>query len=395
MSSIATAGRVLFLYNHDAAHQAAHIAGIMAELAASARAIEVIAAVGTPQIERTIRELIGEEAARKVRWVDLSLSPAASAALALPNRIAPVVRLARLRANTALFASAGLIVSPERTCLRVRRRLRRAMGAAAPRFVFVPHGAGDRNVTYHSELAQFDHFLLSGQKVIDEMVAHGIATPEQCRLIGYAKFDAVAHRPLPRLFANDRPTIVYNPHFDPRLSSWYDHGPAILEALARQGDRFNTVFAPHVMLFRKKLHVSLEYRVARLRPEIPEAALRADNVLIDTAGPALFDMTYTRAADIYLGDVSSQVYEFLRDPGACYFIDAAAQGSGAYQFWRNGPVLRDTRELVEQLPDWRETAARYRPVQERLFAYTMDVDPRRSASRRGADAIVELLRPAG
>ena len=386
---------VLFLYNHDAAHQAAHIAGIMAELAASARGIEVIAAVGTPLIERTIRELIGADAARAVRWVDLSLAPAASAVLALPNRIAPVVRLARLRANTALFAAADLIVSPERTCLRVRRRLRRTMGEAAPRFVFVPHGAGDRSVTYHPELAQFDYFLLSGQKVIDEMVAHGIAAPEQCRLIGYAKFDAVAHRPLPRLFANDRPTILYNPHFDPKLSSWYDHGPAILEALASQADRFNLVFAPHVMLFRKKFHVSPEYRVARLRPEIPEAARRAANVLIDTGGPALFDMTYTRAADIYVGDVSSQVYEFLRDPGACYFLDAAAQGSGAYQFWQNGPVLRDAQGLMEELPQWQATAARFRPIQERLFAYTMDVDPRRSASRRGADAIAGLLAVSG
>lgn len=387
--------RVLFLYNHDAAHQAAHIAGIMAELAASDRPVEVLAAVGTSQIERTIRELIEEDAAQRIRWVDLSLSPAASTALALPNRVAPVVRLARLRVSTELFASADLIVSPERTCLRVRRRLRRRMGDAAPRFVFVPHGAGDRSVTYHPELAQFDYFLLSGQKVIDEMVAHGIATPGQCRLTGYAKFDAVAHRPLPRLFANDRPTIVYNPHFDPKLSSWYDHGPAILEALARQGDRFNVVFAPHVMLFRKKLHVSLEYRVARVRPEIPEAALRAENVLIDTGGPALFDMTYTRAADIYVGDVSSQVYEFLRDPGACYFLDAAAQGSDAYQFWRNGPVLRDAQALMEQLPRWRSTAERFRPVQQRLFAYTMDVDPHRSASRRGADAIAELLALTG
>ena len=394
MSGPATSRRVLFLYNHDAAHQAAHIAGIMAELAANERGIEVVAAVGTPQIERTIRELIGEDAARRVRWADLSLSPAAAAALALPNRIAPVVRLARLRANTALFASADLIVSPERTCLRLRRRLRRTMGDVAPRFVFVPHGAGDRNVTYHPELAQFDHFLLSGQKVIDEMVAHGIAAPGQCRLIGYAKFDTVAHRPLPRLFANDLPTIVYNPHFDPKLSSWYDHGPAILEALARQGDRFNIVFAPHVMLFRKKLHVSLEYRVARFRPEIPEAALRADNVLVDTGGPALFDMTYTRAANIYVGDVSSQVYEFLRDPGACYFLDAAAQGADAYQFWQNGPVVRDARALVEQLPDWQAAAARFRPVQERLFAYTMDMDPNRSASQRGADAIAELLTSA-
>lgn len=395
MSGAGVGRTVLFLYNHDAAHQAAHIAGIMAELAKRAPTLDVVAAVGTPQIERTIRDLIGGDAAGAVRWVDLSLSRAAHAALALPNRIAPVVRLARLRANTALFAAADLIVSPERTCLSVRRRLRRTMGDAAPRFVFVPHGAGDRNVTYHPELGQFDYYLLSGQKVIDEMVAHGIAAPEQCRLIGYAKFDAVGSRTVPRLFDNDRPTIIYNPHFDPKLSSWYRQGPAILEAIAARESRFNLVFAPHVMLFRKKLHISPEYRVARVRPDIPQAALNAANILIDTDGPRLFDMTYTRAADIYLGDVSSQVYEFLRDPGACYFVDAAAQGPDAYQFWENGPVVQDVEALMAQLNDWPSVARRYRPTQERLFAYTMDIDPNCTAPERGAEAIRDILSVSG
>ena len=390
MKGLGTRPTVLFLYNHDAAHQAAHIAGIMAELAILAPSVDVVAAVGNPQIERTVRDLIGDEAAGKIRWEDLSLSPIAMAALALPNRVAPVVRLARLRANTALFAQAKLIVAPERTCLRVRRRLRRTMGDAAPRFVFVPHGAGDRSVTYHPEMRQFDHFLLSGRKVVDEMVAHGIAAPEQCRVIGYAKFDAVAGKPAPQLFDNGRPTILYNPHFDPFLSSWYDHGPALLEAMAARDD-FNLVFAPHVMLFRKRLHISPEYRVARLRPDIPQAARDAANILIDTDSPRLFDMSYTSAADIYIGDVSSQVYEFLRDPGACYFIDAADQGPDAYQFWQNGPVLRDVDALMQQLEDWQATAARYRPVQQRLFAYTMDVDPHRTASRRGAEAIMDLI----
>lgn len=382
---------VLFLYNHDAAHQAAHIAGIMAELALRAPSLDVVAAVGTPEIERTTRGLIDGRAAEAVHWLDISLPPLAAAALALPNRIAPVVRLARLDRATELFAGADLVVSPERTCLRARRTLRRAMGDAAPRFVFVPHGAGDRSVTYHPALGQFDHFLLSGQKVIDEMVAHGIAAPEQCRLIGYAKFDAVGQRPVRSLFDNDRPTIVYNPHFDPKLSSWYLQGPAILEAIAAEHARFNLVFAPHVMLFRKKLHISPEYRVARLRPDIPRVARDAPNILIDTDGPGLFDMTYTRAADIYLGDVSSQVYEFLRDPGACYFVDAAAQGPDAYQFWENGPVVRDIATLMSGLDDWQEIADRYRPTQERLFAYTMDVDPKRTASERGAAAILDIL----
>lgn len=383
--------RVLFLFNHDAAHQAAHVAGIMAALALGSERCDVIAAVGTAEIEETVRALIGEDAAAKVRWERLGLPSATAAALALPNRVAPVLRIARLQAHIALFASVDLVVSPERTCLRVRRKLRRRMGNSAPRFVFVPHGAGDREVSYHPELDQFDWFLLSGQKVIDEMVAHGIARADQCCLIGYAKFDTISGTPPRRLFDNDLPTIVYNPHFDPKLSSWYDHGPALLTAIAARSDRFNLVFAPHVMLFRKKLHVSLELRTARLRPAIPAAALAAPNILIDTAGPQLFDMSYTRAADIYLGDVSSQVYEFLRDPGACVFIDAARQGAQTYQFWQNGPVVQDASGALATLGDWRGLTRKYRPVQNRLFAYTMDTQPGRTASQRGAEALASIL----
>ncbi len=33
-------------------------------------------------------------------------------------------------------------------------------------------------------------------------------------------------------------------------------------------------------------------------------------------------MSYTTAADIYLGDVSSQVYEFLYEPRPCLFLNS-------------------------------------------------------------------------
>ncbi|MXO74145.1 hypothetical protein GRI40_02775 [Altererythrobacter aerius] len=393
MSGIASKPRprVLFLFNHDAAHQAAHVAGIMAELTANYPAFEVIAAFGTAEIASRVRQLIGEDAARGVSWADLSLPGALDAALSAPNRIAPLKRLARLRYHMPLFATVDAVVSPERTCLMVRRVLRKKMGNSAPRFVFVPHGAGDRNVTYHPALSQFDHYLVSGQKVVDELVRHGLATEDQCRVVGYAKFDTVTRKPDARLFANDLPTIVYNPHFDPCLSSWYDQGPALLETAARQWDRFNLVFAPHVMLFRKSLHVSLEYRTARKRPPIPRIALEAPNIHVDVDSPRLFDMTYTAAADIYLGDVSSQVYEFLREPGTCIFLDAARQGPAAYQFWQNGPVVTQAADVWPLVERWGDLAQEYRSTQERLFHYTMDIDPARTASERGADALAELF----
>lgn len=379
--------RVMFLFNHDAAHQAAHIAGIMAQLATNYPEVEAIAATGNPSIEGQIRRLVSPQAAASITFADLSLPQIYEKLLALPNRVLPAKRLARLRWNEPLFSSVDMLVSTERTCLRVKDRL----GKQAPLFVYVPHGSGDRNVAYHPDLARFDYHLLSGRKLVDEMVAHDIAREDQCRIIGYAKFDTIAGNNDVDLFANDKPTILYNPHFDPRLSSWYDVGPRLLETLAGMGDRFNVVFAPHVMLWRKKLHISPEYRIARRRPDIPETVIGCANVLIDTGSPALFDMSYTSNADIYIGDVSSQAYEFLRKRKPCIFIDAAGDGADAYPFWANGPVVRSVGEVVEAVKAWEQLAHEYRDTQEELFRYTIDHDPAHSASERGAAAIAEIL----
>jgi hypothetical protein len=390
---------ILFLFNHDAAHQAAHIAGIMAQLALHHPGIRVIAACGTSEIEDFIRSLLPPKAAEVVEWQALPVPPAINAALSPLNRIAPVKRLARLRYNQELFASVDIVVSTERTCLRVKRKL----GSRAPKFAYVPHGSGDRNVAYHPELKQFDIMLLSGQKLIDEMEAHGIAQPEQCHLIGYPKFDTIDRRATRRFFDNDNPVFLYNPHFDPLLSSYYDNGIAILDYFAKQADRFNLIFAPHVMLFRKAIHISPEYRTVRRRPDIPERFLGCANIRIDTNSPLLFDMSYTLAADAYIGDMSSQVYEFLIRRRPCFFIDTHSEKLGGsahnqssqpvlpYAFWGNGAVVKTAHELFKLLPDWQAIGAQYRSAQDALFTYTIDDDPAAASTRRGADALALYL----
>lgn len=383
--------RVLFLFNHDAAHQAAHIAGIAGQMALHCPSVRVMAAVGTPAIRAVTEGLLPAGAKERLEWVALDLPTGLNAALAPLNKVAPVRRLARLRMHRALFAGVDMVVSTERTCLRVKR----ALGRRAPAFCYVPHGSGDRNVAYHPELAQFDLFLLSGQKLIDEMVRHDIARAEQCRLIGYPKFDTIDRSARLRFFDNDRPVFLYNPHFDPHLSSWYDQGRDVLEYFRRNADRFNLIFAPHVMLFRKKLHISQEYRTARTRPDIDAIYEGCPNILIDTNSSRLFDMSYTQAADVYIGDMSSQVYEFLLRPRACFFLDvhsgAAPGDPPPYEFWRNGDICRTAEELAALLPDWRARARHYADEQRRLFRYTIDDDRETPSTLRGARAIEAWL----
>jgi CDP-glycerol glycerophosphotransferase (TagB/SpsB family) len=149
------------------------------------------------------------------------------------------------------------------------------------------------------------------------------------------------------------------------------------------------------MLFKKELHVSPEYKIARKRPEVPAEALKAGNILVDLESPRLFDMSYTLAADGYIGDVSSQIYEFLARPRAAFFFDnrreKLEEDDEWHLFWDTGPVVQTTDELAALLPDYQRIASEYRDRQVELFSYTIDLGDR-PASERAADAIAAAVK---
>lgn len=386
---------VLFLFNHDAAHQVAHSAGLAGALAAMmadrAGGRPVIVATSGPHIRREIERLLTSEQIALLEWNDLSLPRWISFLLAPLNEFAPARRFATLYWHRAALRKAALIVSTERTCLTLRRHWRKGK---RPRFVYVPHGSGDRNVAMHPALKDFDLCLVSGQKVVDQLVSAGASSAEKCRIIGYVKFDILRNRVPERFFDNGRPTFLYNPHFDPHMSSWFEQGDAVLRFFYDRPEQFNLIFAPHVMLFKKKVHISPEFKVTKTRPDIAAEFFGAPNILIDIGGPRLFDMSYTCSADAYIGDVSSQIYEFLYRPRACFFLDVhsfAGPTAPAYDFWNNGPVLRDTGQFDALLPQHETIAGQYRAAQVERMAATADSNSPLPASQRGAIAIIDYL----
>jgi hypothetical protein len=103
--------RVCFLYNHDAGHQVAHSIGIAAELATSQRSIRTVIAYGSATIRAEIEKHLTAAQIAALEWLDLDLSPLANALLALPNRLAPARRMARLLAGAKLLRGFDMIVS--------------------------------------------------------------------------------------------------------------------------------------------------------------------------------------------------------------------------------------------------------------------------------------------
>ncbi len=382
--------RALFLFNHDAAHQVAHLAGVAGAMAARHAGVEVIVACATPAIEQAVRAHIPHAMTANIRWELLTLPRWLDQLAAPVNRLLPAQRLLRLRHFAPLLQSADIVISTERTCLRAKAH----MQGPVPLFAIIPHGAGDRNVSYHADFTRFDLVLVAGEKIRSAMAGIGVP-PARLRIIGYPKFDGImlARRPSP--FANAKPTFVYNPHFDPHLSSWYDAGPDLLRWFASPaGQGFNCIFAPHVMLFRKATHISPEYRTFRRRPPIPAEALAAPNILIDTASERLFDMTHMLSADGYIGDMSSQIYEFLTLPRAAFFLDChhgqRDEPEAQHLHWRAGPVVESVGALTALLPQWQQCAADYAPAQAALFDWTFDRSETPSVAR-AADAIAAAI----
>ena len=164
--------------------------------------------------------------------------------------------------------------------------------------------------------------------------------PDRVVATGYVKAGFRADRVLPR-FASDRPSVLYTPHWQRHRSSWWDWGPRVARAVADDG-RWNLIFAPHQRLVEK---------ADDLRAVANELADRP-NVHVDLDSFACVDGSYTAAADIYLGDTSSQLIEFLARPRPALFLNpgrVAWADDPGYAMWTAGEVVDDITGLLPAL----------------------------------------------
>lgn len=381
--------RVCFLFNHDQAHQLAHSLPIALALAARGTH-QVVLAYTKDTIRAEIERQADPALLARTELVKLGLKRGGSQMLAgtLENLV-PAVKLLIYRDNLDFFASFDAVVVSEKTTLL----LKTWYGLDGLKLIHTRHGAGDRAIGFNRESARFDLVLVSGRKIAERLMAEAGLGPAQIALVGYPKFDLCAGNRFADTFPTpQRPVVLYNPHPSPKLSSWFKQGAAVLEAF-RDQDRYNLIFAPHVMLFERKLVVTLNPpSIARVTPPGPE--LRADpRIHVDTGSAASSDMSYTNRADIYIGDVSSQVYEFLRVPRPCLFLNshgARWQDDPNYLHWRAGPVLDNADNLLNAIDAAVASHGDYAPVQQALIDATFALSPEPSAER-AADAISAFL----
>lgn len=376
-----------FLLNHSGIHQIAHSLPIANALARLAPEMGIEIFVGNDAVEMEVRRLLDPQARLSVT----RLRPATRSARALERLTrgaVPATRLSILRENLDHFRRFDALVVPEKTSLLLKTRF----GLDNLKLIHTRHGAGDRAIGFDKDSGRFDLVLLSGPKVRDRLQANDLLKPGGYAMIGYPKFDLFAREPVRRLFDNDRPTVLYNPHPSPALSSWYAMGKQVLEFFAAS-DRFNLIFAPHVMLFAKRFNISLSPLSFARVEDVPASVINRPHIHIDKGSRASVDMTYSRMADIYLGDASSQVYEFLIEPRPAIFLNPNGltwQGDENFAHWSAGPVVQNTGELEAALDEAVAQPSSWRERQDALLSQTFDLSDRPS-SERAAQAILDFL----
>jgi hypothetical protein len=229
------------------------------------------------------------------------------------------------------------------------------------RFVKTAHGAGSMSARADRRRRSATLTLVPSEAEGDRLVAHGV-DPRRVHVIGYVKASFRQRTPAAALFADERPILLYAPHWQAHRSSWPAWGKKVVERLAAQR-RYNVILAPHQRLVETapELRRALE----------PLAAL--PHVHCDLASFAMVDGSYTAMADIYIGDTSSQVVEFWTDPRPAIFLNPWGdrwRSDPSFSQWFCGLVVDDPDELMAAIeaapavqPDFAGLQRRFRAAQ--------------------------------
>lgn len=371
-----SASEVVFLFI-GGPHQVPHLAPVAAELSRLRRDLDVTCLYydeATAEMLQTVRRSYGDPPLRLER-------------IHLPAVARPFAGLMRRRSllkgpllwQIAMRARhAAAVLTPERTSAALRY-----LGLHDRLMIHFRHGAGDRAPRSERRLHAFDLIVVPGEKDRERAhKAHGIPLERIC-VAGYVKLDWLSRcgGEIMAPFDDGRPVVVYNPHFDAGISSW-PQAEQVLAAFAAQ-DRFNLIFAPHIRL-TEDMRRSERARWQRLA--VP------GRIVVDLGTNRLLDMSYTRAADIYLGDMSSQLYEFLITPRPAAFLNSHKvnwRGDPRYCGWQLGEVAEGVEDLFPALE--RAIARQSERASTQMEAVGHAFGDYRDAISHGAAIIAEAI----
>ena len=295
----------------------------------------------------------------------------------LKGRLYPNVRNV-INCNKALFLSFDVLVTPHANLdavfkLDKNRKIK---------YVCTFHGAGDGDIGFDKIFSNYDLLLTAGIEVDKRLKVEGVVHDNnRSRIIGYPKYEVIKVSTTSP-FNNNNPVFVYNPHYGNSLSSWPTFGLQVLDFFANH-PQYNLVFAPHIKVF--------DGRPSEVLNQYSQFA----NIIIDVSSSKLMDASYTSVANVYIGDVSSQVYEFLYFAlKPVIFLDVANrqnwENQPSFQMWKTGTVVNSMAKFPQAVASAQHTHGDFIDVQRDLVVRKFS-QTGAAPGLRGAQAIADFM----
>jgi len=332
-----------------------------------------------PEVPHHLERIRRAYGMQPVAYVRLTRSSKTKAVQAM--RVFGLDKTAVLRSNETQLALHDAVVSLEDTAEIL---FGDKQAPERPARILIVHGAGDRYVPSMPRRSRFDFIIVQGEKMKQRFLDMGIARVGRITSPGYPKLDTsrrlvAAAQPL---FSNNRPIVLYNPHKVHGLQSWSSFIKPMLRLFEAQQD-YNLIVAPHVKMFKRRSER------ARNRWRSRSTA----TILIDPESDCSVDNSYTTAANVYVGDVSSQVYEFLAEPRPCVFLNPHKvdwQTDPHFKFWHLGEVVERPNGLMPAIRRAAERHPDYLQTQRELARSSLG-DTSAGAALRAASDIFTFL----
>ena len=254
-----------------------------------------------------------------------------------------------------------------------------------PLLFYLYHGTGTREYGFDHKLNEFDYILAPGPYHRDRLIEDSVCDEKKIKMIGQPKFEAIDKK---RIFKNDffnnnNPIFYYNPHWDMNLSSYLKWRNVLIDFF-KENKEYNLIFAPHPLVkhFANKKGYSVE-----------KNSKICDNIIIDLDSRNLIDGTYNAISDVYIGDVSSMVTEWINfSPRPCIFLNPHKidwKYNKNYEMWKYGTVIDDPKQLDGKIKQSLNHNSYHQTQKEHQqnFIYKSDI----SASKLCANYIFEKL----
>jgi|TARA_B100001971_G_scaffold188353_1_gene189645 hypothetical protein len=263
-------------------------------------------------------------------------------------------------------------------------------GIDRPKMIYTNHGTGDGEYGFASELKSMDMILVAGEKMrvqIERQSMFRDGLPFKILEVGYPKSDFYNvdifgnKLKCPKLFDNNKPVLFYNPHWMAELNSFNILGISLIKWIM-ETDRFNLVVSPHPLFWKFDRKNSKYLRT-----------INNINIHVNEDKLCAADTSLMQVADIYVGDVSSSVYEWLVFDRPILFLNNGVENwesNPHYSMWGFGPVASDVMEMKKILMNLTEIENDFKILRKEAFRRTFKETPV-SPSKFAAQSILKFL----